>query len=203
MAVKIKGRLRFAHSVASLFRAAPGPGGAGRSAQPCLQPQHLAKVRWGGYRKHVLKPHRAFIVERLHQTPRLSLHGLKDELETRGSRSHPAWTGSRAATLSSGSNYLALDECQHVRVQCIGIGGEHAVRIAWIDLQGSIPQQLHGKICRRLDRDDLVIIAMQDESGHRNLLEVLGLLGFREHSPVIMGLCTANHALALSGEMKT
>ncbi|TCV57969.1 putative transposase [Neorhizobium sp. S3-V5DH] len=40
--------------------------------------------KMGGYRKRVLEPHRAFIVERLHQTPHLSLHGLKDELAARG-----------------------------------------------------------------------------------------------------------------------
>src|SRR3954466_5888814 len=34
----------------------------------------------GGHRKRVLEPHRAFIVERINQTPHLSLHRLKDEL---------------------------------------------------------------------------------------------------------------------------
>jgi len=38
----------------------------------------------GGHRKPVLGPHRAFIVERLRQTPHLTLHGLKDELAARG-----------------------------------------------------------------------------------------------------------------------
>lgn len=40
--------------------------------------------KMGGYRKRVLEPHRDFIVERLQQTPHLSLHGLKDELAARG-----------------------------------------------------------------------------------------------------------------------
>ena len=34
----------------------------------------------GGYRKPILEPHRAFIIERINQT----LHGLKDELAARG-----------------------------------------------------------------------------------------------------------------------
>lgn len=38
----------------------------------------------GGHRKRVLEPHCAFILERIHQTPHLSLHGLKDELAARG-----------------------------------------------------------------------------------------------------------------------
>ena len=37
-----------------------------------------------GHRKRVLEPHRDFIVERINQTPHLTLHGLKDELSARG-----------------------------------------------------------------------------------------------------------------------
>ena len=40
--------------------------------------------RMGGHRKRVLEPHRAFITERIHQTPHLSLHRLKAELAARG-----------------------------------------------------------------------------------------------------------------------
>lgn len=38
----------------------------------------------GGHRKRVLEPHRAFIAERIAQTPHLTLHGLKAELAERG-----------------------------------------------------------------------------------------------------------------------
>ena len=38
----------------------------------------------GGHRKRVLEPHRAFIAERIAQTPHLTLHGLKAELAGRG-----------------------------------------------------------------------------------------------------------------------
>jgi transposase len=44
----------------------------------------VAPGKMGGYRKPVLEPHRAFIVDRLEQTPHLTLHGLKDELAARG-----------------------------------------------------------------------------------------------------------------------
>jgi putative transposase len=40
--------------------------------------------KMGGHRKPILDPHRAFIVERIRQTPHLTLHGLKDELAARG-----------------------------------------------------------------------------------------------------------------------
>ncbi len=44
----------------------------------------VAPSKMGGHRKFVLEPHRAFILERLHQTPHLSLHGLKAELASKG-----------------------------------------------------------------------------------------------------------------------
>jgi transposase len=43
-----------------------------------------APGKMGGHRKPVLAPHRAFIMERLRQTPHLTLHALKDELAARG-----------------------------------------------------------------------------------------------------------------------
>jgi putative transposase len=44
----------------------------------------VAAGKMGGHRKRVLEPHRAFIKERISQTPHLTLHGLKDELAARG-----------------------------------------------------------------------------------------------------------------------
>jgi putative transposase len=44
----------------------------------------VAPGKMGGHRKRTLEPHRAFILERIAQTPHLTLHGLKDELAARG-----------------------------------------------------------------------------------------------------------------------
>ena len=44
----------------------------------------VAPGKMGGHRKRVLEPHRAFIVERINQTPHVSLHKLKEELAARG-----------------------------------------------------------------------------------------------------------------------
>jgi transposase len=44
----------------------------------------VAPGKMGGHRKRVLEPHRAFIAERLRRTPHLTLHGLKNELVSRG-----------------------------------------------------------------------------------------------------------------------
>jgi putative transposase len=62
----------------------------------------VAPSKIGGYRKPILEPHRGFIVERLRQTPHLTLHGLKDELAARGVKvSHNAvWQFLRREGLS-------------------------------------------------------------------------------------------------------
>lgn len=44
----------------------------------------VAPGKVGGHRKPRLDPHRAFILERIKQTPHLTLHRLKDELAARG-----------------------------------------------------------------------------------------------------------------------
>lgn len=51
----------------------------------------VAPGKVGGHRKRVLEPHRGFIMERIAQTPHLTLHRLKDELAAHGvSVSHNA-----------------------------------------------------------------------------------------------------------------
>ncbi len=64
--------------------------------------------KMGGYRKPILDPHRAFIVERIAQTPHLTLHGLKDELAARGVKvSHNAvWTFMRREGLTFKKNIV-------------------------------------------------------------------------------------------------
>lgn len=54
----------------------------------------VAPGKVGGHRRPLLEPHREFIVERLEQTPHLTLHGLKDELAARGVKvsHHAVWT---------------------------------------------------------------------------------------------------------------
>jgi putative transposase len=44
----------------------------------------VAPGQMGGHRQRVLAPHRAFILERIAQTPHLTLHRLKDELAAHG-----------------------------------------------------------------------------------------------------------------------
>lgn len=62
----------------------------------------VAPGQMGGHRRPVLDEHRAFILERISQTSHLTLHGLKDELATRGVKvSHNAvWLFLRREGLS-------------------------------------------------------------------------------------------------------
>lgn len=62
----------------------------------------VAPGQMGGHRRPVLTDHRSFILERISQTPHLTLHGLKDELATRGVKvSHNAvWLFLRREGLS-------------------------------------------------------------------------------------------------------
>jgi transposase len=66
----------------------------------------VAPGKMGGHRRRVLEPHRAFIAERVNQTPHLTLHRLKDELAARGvSVSHNAvWQFLRREGLSFKKN---------------------------------------------------------------------------------------------------
>lgn len=66
----------------------------------------VAPAKMGGYRKPILEPHRAFIIERINQTSHLTLHGLKEELAARGVKvSHNAvWLFLRREGLSFKKN---------------------------------------------------------------------------------------------------
>lgn len=72
----------------------------------------VAPGKMGGHRKPFLAPHRAFIVERIRQTPHLTLHGLKDELAARGVKvsHHAVWTFLRREGLSFKRTLFALEQ---------------------------------------------------------------------------------------------
>ncbi len=66
----------------------------------------VAPAKMGGYRKPILDPYRAFIVDRINQTPHLTLQGLRAELEALGVKvSHNAvWLFLRREGLSFKKN---------------------------------------------------------------------------------------------------
>ena len=70
--------------------------------------------KMGGHRKRVLEPHRAFIAERINQTPHLSLHRLKDELAARGVKvSHDTvWQFLRREGLRFKKTLFALEQAR-------------------------------------------------------------------------------------------
>ena len=74
----------------------------------------IAPGKMGGHRKSVLDAHRDFILERIDQTPHLTLHGLKDELAARGVVvSHNAvWLFLRREGLRFKKTLLALEQAR-------------------------------------------------------------------------------------------
>jgi hypothetical protein len=68
----------------------------------------------GGHRKRVLEPHRAFIAERISQTPHLTLHGLKEELAARSMKgSHDTeWRFLRREGCGSKKTLFALEQAR-------------------------------------------------------------------------------------------
>ncbi len=74
----------------------------------------VAPGKMGGHRKPLLAAHRAYIVERIKQTPHLTLHGLKDELAARGVRvSHNAvWLFLRREGLRFKKTLLAVEQAR-------------------------------------------------------------------------------------------
>jgi len=69
-------------------------------------------AKMGGYRKPVLDPHRAFIVERIERVPHLTLHRLKDELAARGVKvsHHAVWVFLRREGLRFKKTLFALEQ---------------------------------------------------------------------------------------------
>jgi len=74
----------------------------------------VAPGKVGGRRKRVLEPHRAFVLERIGQTPHLTLHGLKEELAARGVNvSHNAvWLFLRREGLRFKKTLFALEQAR-------------------------------------------------------------------------------------------
>ncbi|WFU46170.1 IS630 family transposase [Sinorhizobium terangae] len=74
----------------------------------------VAPGKMGGHRKHVLEPHRAFIAERINQTPHLSLRRLKEELAARGVKvSHDTvWRFLRREGLRFKKTLFALEQAR-------------------------------------------------------------------------------------------
>ncbi|MDX3810571.1 MAG: IS630 family transposase [Bosea sp. (in: a-proteobacteria)] len=74
----------------------------------------VAPGKMGGHRKRILEPYRAFIAERINQTPHLSLHGLKEELAARGVKvSHDTvWQFLRREGLRFKKTLFALEQAR-------------------------------------------------------------------------------------------
>src|SRR5215213_2696828 len=95
---------------------------------------------------------------------------------------------------------LALDECENVSVELVRLGLRQAVWAARIDLDLGALDDLRSLFRRRLDRNDLVVIAMDHERRLVDLLEILCVVDLGEFTDaVILTLDAAHHALKPEG----
>src|SRR5262245_15545779 len=90
-----------------------------------------------------------------------------------------------SAESDDGSRGLSLarrlaDELQQVRVDLILVGRADAVRRALVDLEGGSRDHLGRAHRRYSDGHDLVVIAVKDQRGHVELLEILCEIRFGE-----------------------
>ena len=60
------------------------------------------------------------------------------------------------------------------------MGDRQAVRRAWIDLQRRVLDDLRRHPSGRINRHDLVVVAMDDQGRHVDLLQILGVVDLGE-----------------------
>src|SRR5262249_25491389 len=78
------------------------------------------------------------------------------------------------------SRSSGLQELEEVCVDAVLEGRAHAVRRALVDLEPRVLDELRRLHGRRSDRNDLVVVAMQDERRNVDLREIGGLIRFGE-----------------------
>src|SRR5205823_2290587 len=89
-----------------------------------------------------------------------------------------------------------LQELQQIGVDLVLAGTAQAVRSARVDSQARAGRELDRGVGRSGNRHDVVVVAMDDQRGHVQLLEVVGLIRFRERlDPVEDALEAGLHAL--------
>ncbi|MNJ68422.1 hypothetical protein D3C77_646700 [compost metagenome] len=70
-----------------------------------------------------------------------------------------------------------MDEGQQVGVDLVWMGGAQAVGKARVDLERACANELGAEQGRVGDRHDLVVVAMHDQHGYVDRLEVFGKIG--------------------------
>ena len=92
---------------------------------------------------------------------------------------------------------LGLDECQQVRVEYVGVCGQHPVGEAGVGLQRAVLHELDGSGTRTVVRDDLVAVTVHGEDGDGDLLQVFAVVLADEFGDaLVLTLRAAHHALA-------
>ena len=90
----------------------------------------------------------------------------------------------------------SFEECQQVIIELILVCPWQSMRCTRIDLQSRVLDEFGGGVSRSIDRDDLVVAAMNDKGWYIKLLEVPGEICFGKRLDAVeLILKTALHAL--------
>ena len=87
---------------------------------------------------------------------------------------------------------LRADEGEEVGIDAVLVRRTQAVRRALVDLQLCLPDQLRCEQRGRSDRNDLVVVAVDDARRNVDLLQVIGEVGLREGLDAVEGGLKAN-----------
>src|SRR3954447_11111643 len=86
-----------------------------------------------------------------------------------------------------GRRRSALQEGEQVGVELLLVGAGEPVRGSRVDLERPVLHQLDRLLGRGHDRDDLVVVAVRDQGGDVDGLEVLAGVGLREGLDAVVG----------------
>src|SRR5580700_6346598 len=90
----------------------------------------------------------------------------------------------------------ASDECEDVRINYVRVRGHHAVRIARVNFERALLEELGLQQCSVFVGNDLVIVALHHQSWRRDRFQIVGLVGLREGlDTFVVSECTARHPL--------
>src|SRR5215469_756544 len=102
-----------------------------------------------------------------------------------------------SGAIGRGLRTSRVDEGKEVRVDRVGVGGEHAVREAGVDLQSGVLDELRLEERGTFVRNNLVVVPLNYQRWYVDTLQVLSQVRFREClDAIVVGLGATHHALA-------
>src|SRR5260370_8372898 len=90
-------------------------------------------------------------------------------------------SGGASGWLHRRGGFCTFEERQQIGVDLLGVRRAHPVRKTRIDLQGGVFDQLGGQNCRVRYGNDLIVVAVENQRSHVDLLRVFTKICFLAH----------------------